>query len=429
MRNSRHAFVLGSGIAGLSLAEILSRNGWRITLLDSAHELGGHASRATQNWLHTGWLYASLFHASAMQACHRALQLFHSTYDSVLGPDLLNLAIGRQGVAYPRSSSGWFSAERVHYLYALTTSELSPWQRAVWRHYLSAVPLRRLRTLGYSTEPAREISPRLRELLDYWEAGPGGHEKYAVIPSTDAQIHTVRVMNSLLSLLGDRTEVVRGADYQLMCHGELSTVCINGERHTPDLLVIASGRSIPEQLRQLRRGAMADQFKSISSPIVILNRLLDLPSFIRFTPQLAATVNHIKYDMSGMGTFSTLGSHEYYPAGQEPDISPFAERICRRVNIPSSDVIDQYYGTKTEFTGSAERRYNHAVVRVNDNSYFAIPGKFSQFPLLVHDFAEQLGLRTDLANKSRGTLAVQVSPTAPERIVRARSQLAQANPA
>jgi hypothetical protein len=174
---------------------------------------------------------------------------------------------------------------------------------------------------------------------------------------------------------------------------------------------------------------MADQFKSISSPIVILNRLLDLPSFIRFTPQLAATVNHIKYDMSGMGTFSTLGSHEYYPAGQEPDISPFAERICKRVNIPSSDVIDQYYGTKTEFTGSAKRRYNHAVVRVNDNSYFAIPGKFSQFPLLVHDFAEQLGLRTDLANKSRGTLAIQVSPTAPERIVRARSQLAQANPA
>jgi glycine/D-amino acid oxidase-like deaminating enzyme len=272
MRNSQHAFVLGSGIAGLSLAEVLSRNGWRITLLDSAHELGGHASRSTQNWLHTGWLYASLFHASAMQACHRALQLFHSTYDSVLGPDLLNLAIGRHGVAYPRSSCGWFSAERVHYLYALNTSELSLWQRALWRHYLAAVPLRRLRTLGYSTEPAREISPRLRDLLDYWEAGPGGHEKYAVIPSTDAQIHTVRVMNSLLSLLGDRTEVVRGADYQLKCLGERSTVCINGERHTPDLLVIASGRSIPEQLRQLRRGAMADQFKSISSPIVILNR-------------------------------------------------------------------------------------------------------------------------------------------------------------
>ena len=35
-----HAFVLGSGIAGLSVAEVLSRNGWKLTLLDTAAELG-----------------------------------------------------------------------------------------------------------------------------------------------------------------------------------------------------------------------------------------------------------------------------------------------------------------------------------------------------------------------------------------------------
>jgi glycine/D-amino acid oxidase-like deaminating enzyme len=428
-RRSPHAFVLGSGIAGLSLAEILSRNGWRITLLDCASELGGDASRATQNWLHTGWLYAALSCSSAMHGCHRALQLFHRMYDPVLGPEILNLSIEERGVVYPRSSTGWFSAERVHYLYALSTSELSLWQRVFWRHYLAAIPWRRLRTLGYSTELSREISPRLRDLLDYWEGGPNGHSRYAVIPSTDAQIHTRRVMNSLLMLLGQHTEVVRGAQYKLTSHGDLSSVRINGETHTPDLLVIASGKSIPEQLCQLGRSAMAAQFKSICSPVVVLNRLLDLPSFIRFTPHLPSTVNHIRYDSSEMGSFSTLGSYEYYPAGETPDISPFADRICKRLDIPCSDVIDKYYGTKTEFTGSAERRYNHAVERVNANSYFAIPGKFSQFPLLVHDFAEQLGLRTDLANESRGLLAMQVSPTAPERIAGSRASLAQANPA
>jgi glycine/D-amino acid oxidase-like deaminating enzyme len=429
MRKSPHAFVLGSGIAGLSLAEILSRNGWRITLLDSATELGGDASRATQNWLHTGWLYAALYNDSAMLGCHRALRLFHQTYDSVLGPEILNLSLDHQSVSYPRSNTGWFSSERVHYLYALSTSELSFGQRLLWRHYLAAVPWRRLRALGYSTEPAREISPRLRDLLDFWEGGPGGHANYAVIPSTDAQIHTRRVMNSLLSLLGENTEVVRGAKYQLVRQGERSAVRIDGETHAPDLLVIASGKSIPEQLRQLGRGAMADQFTSIRSPVVVLNRVLDLPSFIRFTPHLPATVNHIKYDVGGMGTLSTLGSYEYYPAGEEPDISPFAERICKRLDISPSDVIDKYYGTKTEFVGAAERRYNHAVERVNSNTYFAIPGKFSQFPLLVHTFAEQLGLRTGLANEARGTLAMQVSPTAPERIASVSATLARANPA
>jgi glycine/D-amino acid oxidase-like deaminating enzyme len=412
----RHAFVLGSGIAGLSVAEILSRNGWRITLLDSAAELGGCASRATQNWLHTGWLYAALPCDAAMRGCHRALGLFHATYDSVLGPEVLNLEIDARGVSYPDSSTGWFAPERVHYLFAQTTSELSFFQRLTWRNYLESVPLRRLRALGYRTAPLREISPNLRRLMDYWEGGEGGHRKYAVIPSTDAQIHTRRVMNSLLGMLGVRTDVVRNADYELVRHGNRSAIRIDGKTQVPDLVVIASGKSIPEQLRRLGKTEMADQFKSIRSPIVVLNRQLELPSFIRFTPRLPATVNHIKYKMDGNGTLSTLGSYEYYPAGEEPDISPFADRMCERLHIATRDVLDQYYGTKTEFTGSTKRRYNHAVECVNDNTYFVIPGKFSQFPLLVHDFAERLRLRIDIANDERGILPLCVSPTTPERI-------------
>src|SRR5512142_1492673 len=125
MQNTGHAFVLGSGIAGLSAAELLSRNGWRITVLESSSELGGQASRATQNWLHTGWLYAALSCEAAMRGCNRALQLFHSIYDSVLSSDVLNLELDGGQVSFPPSSAGWFSAERVHYVYALATSELS----------------------------------------------------------------------------------------------------------------------------------------------------------------------------------------------------------------------------------------------------------------------------------------------------------------
>jgi len=425
MRSPGHAFVLGSGIAGLALSEILSRNGWRITLLESAAELGGHASRATQNWLHTGWLYAALRCDAAMRGCNRALGLFHATYDSVLSPEILNLNIDAHGVTVPHSSMGWFSPERVHYLYARDTSELTFWQRLLWRHYLELVPLRRLRALGYNTEPTRDMSPNLLNLLDHWEQLDGAHNKYTVIPSTDTQIHTRRVMNTLLALTGERTEVVQDAKYELIRQGERSVIRIGGEAHVPDLLVIASGASIPEQLRQIGRNALADQFKSIRSPIVVLNRELDLPSFIRFTPQLPTTVNHIKYAMDGVGTLSTLGSYQYYRAGYEPDISPFADRICERLNISPRLVLDRYYGTKTEFTGSAQRRYNHAVERVNVNSYFALPGKFSQFPLLVYDFAEQLGLRTNIGNDVRGMLAMQVSPTTPERIASASASAKQ----
>src|SRR4051794_35377742 len=101
------AFVFGSGIAGLSLAEILSRNGWRITLIDSAPDLGGDASRSTQNWLHTGWLYAGLPYASAMEGCATSLRLLRRTYGAVLPADIVNVQADDAGVDYPASPRGW----------------------------------------------------------------------------------------------------------------------------------------------------------------------------------------------------------------------------------------------------------------------------------------------------------------------------------
>jgi glycine/D-amino acid oxidase-like deaminating enzyme len=414
LNKGRHAFVLGSGIAGLATAEILSRNGYRITLLESARTLGGDASRSTQNWFHTGWLYAALPSRAAMLGCHRALVRFRPLYDPVLPPEIVNLEIGPQSVSYPESEQGWFSPERVLYLYALATAELSPVDRFAWPRLLQSLAWPRLRDLGYDTAPATTLSPRLVELLDRWEDAPGGHARYSVIRSTDAQINTRRVLDTLLSLLGEEAEVVRGADYSLRQVNARSVLKVNGDSCTPDVVVVATGKNVPVQLEALGLGPLARKFRSIVSPIVVLNRALELPNFIRFTPRLPHTLNHIKYDLRGAGVRSTIGSYDYYPAHEVPDISPFANRVCKRLGVSTSDVASVYYGTKTEFTGAADRRYNHAVARVNENTYFAIAGKFSQFPLLVHEIASLLGLRTDIANPERGTLRLEVDATLPE---------------
>jgi hypothetical protein len=226
------------------------------------------------------------------------------------------------------------------------------------------------------------------------------------------------VLSSLLSLLGSNTEVVTNAEYELVRQGDRTSVKINGELHTPDLCILAAGKSIPQLLREIGIENLADDFKSMSSPIVVLRRALDLPNFIRFTPNLPETINHIKYDVSG-SEVSTIGSYDFHPADRRPDISGFVEKVCKRLNVSTSEVIGSYYGTKTELTGKLARRYNHAVDAVNANTYYAIAGKFSQFPLLVNEFAEKLGLQTDIGNDERGTLAMEIADTAPEGLARA----------
>lgn len=412
---TKHAFVIGSGIAGLSLAEILSRNGFRITLLEASKDLGGDASRSTQNWLHTGWLYAGLPCPSAMRCCARALRLFRRTYDPVLPSDVVNVEADERGVAYPASSRGWFAAEAMHYAFAVSARDLSPIQRLTWTSYLDRIVLRRLRQLGYPTDAVSELPPAFADLMRHWEGTDEGHERYRVIPSTDVRIDTKRVLGSLLRLLGSQTEVVTGAEPELVRRGSRIAVRLGGELHTPDLCVIAAGSAVPRLLAQAGEEAIARSFKSISSPIVVLGRALELPNFIRFTPNLPETINHVKYAVGG-GDLSTVGSYEYYPAHERPDITPFVEKVCRRLGVPSSDVVGSYYGTKTELTGRLARQYNHAVEPIGSNAFFAIAGKFSQFPLLVNEFAVKTGLRVDIANEERGTLALDVADTAPERV-------------
>lgn len=414
-----HAFVLGSGIAGLSLAEILSRNGYKLTLIDSTHELGGDASRCTQDWLHTGWLYAALPYESAMVGCHTALTLFRSIYGHVLPPDVVNVEVGEHGVSYPSSPSGWFTAENVHYLYSITAHELSYWQRLTWHHYLDWVPLRRLRHLGYRTEPADDLPPGLIALMNRWESSDEGSTKYRVIRSTDARIDTHRVLRSLLTLLGQETEVVTDAVYQLEERDGRTVVHMNGETRSPDLVIMACGKSLPKLLRDLGHEGPAARLRSVRSPIVVLKRALELPNFIRFTPHLPDTVNHIKYPIEGLGDVSTIGSYDYCPADQSPDLTPFVTRACERMGISQAEVAGAYYGTKTELTGELARCYNHALVRVNANTFFAIAGKFSQFSVLVAELAEAIGLRTDIGNDTRGELHQEIGSTAPEKIARA----------
>jgi hypothetical protein len=412
------AFVFGTGIAGLSLAEILSRNGWRITLIDAAPDLGGDASRSTQNWLHTGWLYAGLPYASAMEGCATSLRLFRRTYGPVLPNEIVNVEADANGVEYPPSSCGWFSPERVHYAFAVGSYDLSPLQKATWRGYLDCVVLRRLRRLGYPTDTLKDIPQSFLDLMAHWEGNPAGHEKYRVIPSTDARVDTKRVLSSLLRLLGEKTNVITGASYQLLRQGDRTAVRINGELHTPDLCILAAGKSIPELLTSIGAEDVAKNFKSVCSPIVVLRRALELPNFIRYTPNLPETINHIKYEVAGSDV-STIGSYDFHPADRRPDISGFMEKVCGRLAISTSEVVGSYYGTKTELTGKLARRYNHAVGAVNANTFFAIAGKFSQFPLLVNEFADKLGLKTDIGNEERGELNLEVADTAPEQLARA----------
>ena len=53
--------VIGSGISGISIAEILTRQGHSVVLIEKNNTLASETTRDFHEWLHTGSLY-TLFH-------------------------------------------------------------------------------------------------------------------------------------------------------------------------------------------------------------------------------------------------------------------------------------------------------------------------------------------------------------------------------
>jgi hypothetical protein len=206
------------------------------------------------------------------------------------------------------------------------------------------------------------------------------------------------VTRALVSALSTDTEIITNASFSVKEDGDSTRITIDGIPFTPDVLIFASGKSIPMHLKMINKTAIASKIKSVKSPIVILKETLDLPDFIRFTPNFSHTINHITFDINGFGKVSTLGSYYSFPVDQNPDISIFEDLICSRIGKTREDVLASYYGIKTEFVGKEDRRYNHSVMRVNRNTFFALAGKFCQFPLLVYDFVQQMGLSLTSTN-------------------------------
>ena len=391
----KSAFVIGSGIAGLSIAEILSRNGYKVTILESQDKIGGEASLATQKWYHTGWLYAPLLNKAAMMGCYKALQLYEKIYSGIFSDKSINLKLRSTGVTYSNSENDWFSDERIFFLYAISTYEMSQLSKIFWPFYLRFVPFRRLRNLNYDITPLNEIDENMKGLMNRWEGNNNGYQRYKVIRSNDAKIDTGKVTKSLVSQLSHRTEIITNAKPEFRESKGQTEVKLDGIYFKPDIVILASGKAVPDNLREIGSKKLASKIESIKSPILVLKNEISYPDFIRFTPFVEHTINHIKFSLSDGNRVSTVGSYYSFPTDSEVDISYYENKMCDKIGLSKSDVLGSYFGIKTEYLDGAERRYNHALEKVNSNTFIALAGKFSQFPLLVYDFSTKMGLSFD----------------------------------
>lgn len=104
--------IVGAGIGGLSIAELLQRSGRAVLLLEGSGQICGGASAEQQGWFHTGALYAALPDSIISETMASNIDTLLTYYS---GFPRMNLERGRPLRLAARR--GWFGASPVQFLY------------------------------------------------------------------------------------------------------------------------------------------------------------------------------------------------------------------------------------------------------------------------------------------------------------------------
>lgn len=121
--------VIGGGIAGIAVAELLQRSGREVLLIEKSDRLCVESSAAQQGWFHSGALYAALPNRNYLRLGIENLANLNRFYASFPGMNLLPSG----DITQPSANRHWFHDSTFFYLYANSRDDdLSWFQQCYW---------------------------------------------------------------------------------------------------------------------------------------------------------------------------------------------------------------------------------------------------------------------------------------------------------
>ena len=376
--------VVGGGVAGLAVAELLQRAGRNVLLVEANDWLCGEASAQQQGWFHTGALYAAL---PTNEYFRKLVGNLDDLLNYYSGFPRMNLVAGRNLMMTTRE--GWFNNSRMYYFYTSPAAgHIKLPMRLLWHLAI----LRATSRLSWfeNIDFSRELTPQLGHLMltlrlsrniakrtFEFDLGPISR----VLVSRDRTMNTDLICEDLLKSFLSAGGLLKLGDKVVRI--EKQRVVTEGGAYNAGHIIVTSGSGVQ---------TLADigvPVRIVKSPLLVVAPSLSSVNFVKMTPRITETFNHI-YHACSEGDYSVIGNARYFDIHDKVNDAAVEQLIIDTASkVFGLDISGRqasfYFGYKTEVPKVGYlRNYLYQIIEAK-NCVVALPGKMSlAFSLAVN---------------------------------------------
>lgn len=359
--------IIGGGIAGITAAEILSREGHSAILIEKNDKLASETTRDFHEWIHTGSLYTlipdNLLTLKFLLGAIDDLLEFYSTYDN------MNLIPTERGLLVENNEKGWFENNNIHFKFRIKNRKWTlPWIMGAARAIYLIDRIKEhdwLRRRGGVTDPfklkPRQVFEILKKLLVY-------KEKFYDYTTPDFTTNSRNLINDLIyASINNGLQISTSNEFVNFDKSE-DGIIVNctKESFKADKLVLCTGGNIAKHI-----GA---NIKLSYAPLAIVDNVSpETNSFVELDYYPKNCINIIT-KKNGIGlvggiSFSDINKCDSY-------INEVIEK--HKEYNPGLSVLHTYNGIKSEVTiKNQPRNYLYHILEIKNNVWGIIPGKFT----------------------------------------------------
>ncbi|MEX0315399.1 MAG: FAD-dependent oxidoreductase [Allomuricauda sp.] len=356
--------VVGGGISGITVAEILCRQGKSVLLLEKKGKLAGETSKVFHEWLHTGALYTLtpdklLTTRFLLGAIDDLLEYYGAFPRQNLLPTERGLQVG---------PLGWFNEEYVHYKYK--NRKYNPvWSAIVSRSWNL---VEKISTHDWLRRRAGALygDSRLsrRNWFDKMPIILNSNEEFCEVKSPDVSINSRMLISDILCYaLSNGLEFL--TNQSVVSIDESSddvSVKTNDSQYCCRNIIVCTPDLVSELFNK--------QIKISYAPIAIVKGVTDQTrSFVELDYHTKNCINLLK---KGGGIGQAGGISVPRPEMVNSYIDYVVDQL-QKLN-PNISVIDKYVGVKKEIVPSGqERNYLYHIDQYSTRKWSLVLGKFT----------------------------------------------------